>query len=75
MPQSVMVKLELPRDWQHLRLPPALHERLQELLDKQDSEGKLSARERREATALVELVDMLALIRLRVEAASRRKKA
>ena len=36
-------------------LPRALHERLQELLDRQDQTGKLSRKERREATALTEL--------------------
>ena len=44
---------------------PALQDRLQELLDRQDRDGKLSARERKEATALTELVDMLSLMRLR----------
>lgn len=62
MPQSVLVELELPTDWRHFRMPPALHDRLQELLDRQDREGKLSRRERREAVALTELVEFLSLI-------------
>ena len=65
MAQSVLVELELPKDWQSFRLPPALEDRLQELLDRQDEEGKLSPRERREAKALAELVDMLSLMKAR----------
>ena len=65
MTQSVLVELELPKDWKTFRVHPALKDRLQELLDRQDRDGKLSARERREATALTELVDMLSLMRLR----------
>ncbi len=65
MAQSVLVELEVPGDWRNFRLPPALHDRLQELLDRQDRDGKLSPRERKEATALTELVDMLSLMRLR----------
>jgi len=67
MVQSVLVELELPTDWAEFRLPPALHDRLQELLDRQDFEGRLARRERREAEALTQLVDMLALMKLRAE--------
>jgi hypothetical protein len=73
MAQQVLVELNLPRDWRQFRLPPALHDRLQELLDRQDQEGKLSAREKKEAAALAELVDMLSLLRLRAEWASKRR--
>ncbi len=72
MSRSVLVELDIPKDWKSFRLPPALHERLQELLDRQDTEGKLSRRERREATALTQLTDMLSLMRLRSELAARR---
>jgi hypothetical protein len=73
MAQAVVVELDLPKDWRKFRLPPALHDRLQELLDRQDREGKLSARERREAKALVELVDMLSLMKARAAAKPRRQ--
>jgi len=72
MAQSVLVEVELPRDWRKFRLPRALHERLQELLDRQDQTGKLTLKERREATALTELVDLLCLIRLRAKLAANR---
>ena len=68
---TVTVELELPEDWQALQLPEALHERLQDLLDRQDEQGSLSSQERREAEALVQLVDMLSLMRLKAEAAQR----
>lgn len=68
---KVTFELKLPEDWQALQLPGALHERLQDLLDRQDEQGGLSSQERREAEALVQLVDMLALMRLKAEAAQR----
>jgi hypothetical protein len=70
---TVLVELELPKDWRKFRLPRALHDRLHELLDRQDRDGKLSRLERREATALTELVDMLSLIRLRAELAAKKR--
>ena len=69
---TVAVELEFLEDWQALRLPEALEERLQDLLDRQDAQGSLSSQERREAEALVQLVDMLALMRLQADAAQKR---
>ena len=67
----VLVELQIPEDWRSFRLPPALDARLQQLLDRQDSEGKLNRAERQEAKALTELVDMLSLMKLRAERAAR----
>lgn len=67
---QVVVKLDVPEDWRRFKLPSALDARLQELLDRQDREGKLSSSERREAKALAELVDMLSLMKLRAERAA-----
>lgn len=64
--EIVLVELDLPKDLKRFSLPPALNDRLQELLDRQDLEGKLTRRERREAQALTQLVDMLSLMKLRV---------
>ena len=75
MSQLVSIELELPKDWRRFRLPRALDDRLHELLDKQDREGKLTGRERREAGALTQLVDMLSVIRVRAQLAAKRKKA
>jgi hypothetical protein len=73
MSNAVLVELELPGDWKKFRMPPALQERLQELLDRQDLKGSLTARERREATGLVELSDMLTLMKARAELARRKR--
>ena len=73
MSQSVLVEIDLPKDWRTFRLPPALNDRLQELLDRQDQNGKLSRREQREASALTELVDLLSLMRLRSRLVTSRK--
>jgi hypothetical protein len=72
MARSVFVELDLPKDWKRFSMPPALHDRLQELLDRQDHEGKLSRRKRREAEAPVDLAEMLALMKLRAKRASGR---
>jgi hypothetical protein len=71
----VLVELQLPADWRRFRLPPALNDRLQELLDRQDPVGKLPAKERREAAALADLVDMLSLMRLRAQVAAKKRKS
>ncbi len=71
MRQSVLIKLDMPGDLGTFRLPKSVNRRLQELLDKQSRDGKLSARERREAEGLVDLSEMLTLLRLRAERAGR----
>ncbi len=75
MPHSILVEVDLPKDWSTFRLPPALDDRLQELLDRQDEEGHLSARERREAEALTQLVDILSVMKLRAERAAGRTRS
>ena len=47
-----------------LKFPRALDQRLTELLDRYDREGKLSAKERREAEALVEVAEFCTLLKL-----------
>ena len=68
---QVILELDVPRDWRKFRLPAALDNRLQELLDRQDNDGKLTRAERREAEALVELAEMLSLMKLRADRVSR----
>jgi hypothetical protein len=72
MPQSVLVELQLPEDYRRFRMPAALNKRLQDLLDRQDQQGKLSPAERREAVALAELNDLLSLMQLRAKLAAKR---
>ena len=67
MSQMVAIELELPDDLARFRLPPGVNGRLQELLDRQDRGIPLSEAERQEADGLVELAEMLTLLRLRAE--------
>ena len=61
MPQIVEIPLELTQ----FQLPEAVHDRLQSLLDRQDSGTTLSDLERREAEGLVEVAEFLSLLHLR----------
>ncbi|MBI3821999.1 MAG: hypothetical protein HY289_04880 [Planctomycetes bacterium] len=67
MVRPVFVEVDLPQPWRKFRLPSALDRRLRELLDRQDRDGKLTPRERQEAEALVELVDILTLMKARTK--------
>jgi hypothetical protein len=68
---QVILELDIPRDWRTFQMPRALDNRLQELLDRQDQQGKLTTAERREARALVDLAEMLSLLKLRAKQARR----
>jgi hypothetical protein len=57
--------IEIPAELTYFQLPNAVQERLQFLLDRQDSGEQLSQTERQEAEGLVELTEFLSLIRLR----------
>jgi hypothetical protein len=59
------VALELPGDIARLALPEGVDRRLQALLDKQDRGDSLTDDERVEAEGLVDLADLLTLLRLR----------
>ncbi len=72
MSQVVAVDLEMPDDLARFRLPPAVDARLQRLLDRQDRGQILSDEEREEAEGLVDLAELLTLLRLRAERAARR---
>jgi len=56
----------MPQDLEEFRLPPGVDDRLEELLDRQDSGEILTDRERKEAEGLVQLAEMLSLLRLRI---------
>ena len=73
MSQMVAIQLEVPDDLARFRLPPGVNSRLQGLLDRQDSGKRLTAAERREAQGLVNVAEMLSLLRLRVERARGRR--
>lgn len=70
MSRSVVIELEMPGDLKQFRLPRGVNRRLQDLLDKQSRDGKLTRAERHEAEGLVNLAEMLSLLRLRAERAA-----
>jgi hypothetical protein len=62
---TVRIDVELPSDMARLRLPEGVDRRLQALLDKQDRGEPLTLDEATEAEGLVDLADLLSLLRLR----------
>lgn len=64
---TLTLDVELPSDLEKLRLPAAVQQRLERLLDQQDSGAPLSEDERKEAEGLVDLSEFLSLLRLRAE--------
>ena len=62
---KVDFEIEVPGDLARLQLPEGLDRRLQTLLDKQDAGVTLSADQQAEAEGLVDLADLLTLLRLR----------
>ncbi len=72
-PETVMsltFEVELPADLDRFRLPAAVAARLQSLLDIQDTDRTLTQQERDEAQGLVDLAELLTLLRLRAERAN-----
>jgi hypothetical protein len=67
MAQNARIRIEMPVSPEKIRLPGGVDARLQALLDKQDRGDKLSAKEKKEAEGLVELAEMLSLMRIRSE--------
>ena len=70
MSRSVEVALEVPDDLARFHLPPGVNARLSDLLDRQDRGDSLTDAERLEAEGLVDLAELLALLRLRAERAA-----
>ena len=67
MAQHVLVELEVPADLDRFKLPQGVNERLHDLLDRQDRGETLTSAERTEAEGLVELSELLSLLRLRTQ--------
>jgi len=67
MSQAVHLKVEVPDDLAAFRLPQAVQRRLNSLLDRQDQGQSLSVEESSEAEGLVDLADLLTLLKLRTE--------
>lgn len=64
---TLTLEVELPDDLPRLQLPRAVAARLHALLDRQDSGQPLSGQEREEAEGLVNMAELLTLLRLRAE--------
>jgi hypothetical protein len=67
MSEPVQFGVEMPDDLAEFRLPKIVERRLQRLLDLQDEGKRLSAEEQEEAEALVNVAELLTLLRLRSE--------
>ena len=64
---TLTLNIDLPDDLARFRLPAAVGARLQDLLDRQDSGQPLTPHEREEAEGLVNLAELLTVLRLRAE--------
>jgi len=67
MAQNAVLQIEMPLGTGKFKLPKSVNNRLQTLLDRQDKGEKLTTAERNEAEGLVELAEMLSLLRLKSE--------
>jgi hypothetical protein len=67
---SLLVEVQVPDDLDRFRLPAGVQYRLTELLDRQDSGQPLTDAERSEAEGLVNLAELLTVLRLRAERAA-----
>jgi hypothetical protein len=68
-----VIELEIPMDLEQFRLPTGVQQRLQDLLDRQDHGTELTLAEQQEAEGLVNLAELLSLLRLREQRAARQK--
>ena len=69
MSQQVIVQLDLPEDLDRFSFPRGLDKRLQGLLDRQDRGEELTRDERSEAEGLVDMAELLSLLKLRTQRA------
>ncbi len=65
MAHTIHLRIQAPGDLGKFRLPPGVQRRLSELLDRQDQGTALTAAERSEAEGLVELAELISLLKLR----------
>jgi len=72
MSKRIQLEIDLPVQLARFRFPKALDRRLQELLDKQDEGQPLTTAERREAEGLVELAELISLLRMGIHRRNRR---
>ncbi len=71
MIESTTIEIEVPSSVKNFRLPKGVNKRLQDLLDRQDQGEKLTRFEKNEAEGLVDMAEMLTLLRLRSQRVKR----
>lgn len=71
MSSHVVIELEMPSDMERFSLPEGVKQRLQSLLDKQDRGEELTPAEREETEGLVDLAELLSLLKLRARRVAR----
>ena len=74
MTRTAILQIEMPLAAEKFKLPKSVNNRLQTLLDRQDNGKKLTVAERNEAEGLVELAEMLSLLKLKSERVWRESK-
>ena len=67
MVAKYLIEVDAPNELSRYRLPVAVESRLRFLLDRQDSGQALCDEERNEAEGLVDVAELLTLLRLRAE--------
>ena len=71
MIESTTIEIEVPASVKNFKLPKGVDKRLQDLLDRQDQGERLTRFEKNEAEGLVDLAEMLTLLRLRSQRVKR----
>jgi len=69
MKQHMLIKIEVPVEFAQFKLPPGVNGRLQNLLNRRDRGECLTDAERQAAEGLVNLAELLSLLRLRSQIA------
>lgn len=67
---TLTIEVDLPNDFRQFRLPKAAATRLKELLDHQNHGIQLTLMEKEEAEELVDLAELLTLLKLQAERVS-----
>jgi hypothetical protein len=57
----------MPADLEEFKLPPGVNHRLQDLLDRHDQDEPLNDGELKEAEGLVDLAELLSLLKMHVQ--------
>lgn len=68
---TLTIDVELPDDLEKCRLPAAVQQRLERLLDQQDAGKQLTDEETREAEGHADLAEFLTLLRMGAERLSK----